>query len=209
MSEHGLGGRVAILRPELMSDEQKQAYERIHENVAPGAAKAGFQAMSDDGGIIGPYNSQLLSPGTALGYLDMVDAEAKNSSLSKRVREVVILSVGAVWKSGYEIYAHSAIGRTVGLSEMDVEALAAGDLPAGLAEEEKIAQRYARQLALEHRVDGGLYAEAEQTFGLRGLADMVYLIGIYQIVCAFLNAFEVPVPGAAAAASPSVDRKSL
>jgi len=44
----------------------------------------------------------------------MVDAEQKHTSLSRRVCEVVILSVGAVWKYDYEIYAHSAVGRKVG-----------------------------------------------------------------------------------------------
>jgi 4-carboxymuconolactone decarboxylase len=127
--EHGFGGRIPVLRPELMSDEQKQVYDRINKSQVPWAADAGFRVKAHDGGLIGPYNCQLLSPGTNLGYLDMLDAERKHTSLSKRVREVIILSVGAVWKANYEIYAHSAVGRTVGLSESAVRTLAAGGLP--------------------------------------------------------------------------------
>jgi 4-carboxymuconolactone decarboxylase len=194
-----LGGRIPVLRPDLMSDEQRQVYDRINGSQVPWAANAGFRAKADNGGLIGPYNSQLLSPGTDAGYLDMLDAEKKHTSLSRRVREVIILAVGAVWKSDYEIYAHSAVGRTVGLSEPAIQTLAAGGLPDDLDDQEKIAQRYARRLSLERRVDAGLYAEAEQSFGPQGLADMIYLIGIYHIVCGFLNSFEVPVPTSEAA----------
>jgi 4-carboxymuconolactone decarboxylase len=177
-----------------MSNEQKQVYDRINASTVPWAANAGFRVKADRGGLLGPYNSQLLSPGTDAGYLDMLDAEKKHTSLSKRVREVIILSVGAVWKSDYEIYAHSAVGRTAGLSESAIRTLAAGGLPDDLDGQEKIAQRYARQLSLERRVDADLYAEAEQSFGLQGLADIIYLIGIYHIVCGFLNSFDVPAP---------------
>jgi len=113
------GGRIPVLRPEFMSDKQKQVYDRINSSTVPWATNAGFRVKAEGGGLLGPYNSQLLSPGTDAGYLDMLDAEKKHTSLSKRVREVIILSVGAVWKADYEIYAHSAAGRTAGLSELE------------------------------------------------------------------------------------------
>jgi 4-carboxymuconolactone decarboxylase len=93
------GGRIPVLRPDFMSDEQKQVYDRINGSQVPWAANAGFRVKADDGGLLGPYNSQLCSPGTDAGYLDMLDAEKKHTSLSRRVREVIILSVGAVWKA--------------------------------------------------------------------------------------------------------------
>jgi hypothetical protein len=96
-------GRIPVLRPDSMSDEQKQVYDRINRSTVPWATNAGFQVKADGGGLLGPYNAQLLNPGTDAGYLDMLDAEKKQTSLSKRVREVIILSVGAVWKSDYEI----------------------------------------------------------------------------------------------------------
>ena len=73
--------------------------------------------------------------------------------------------------------------------------LTTGDPPDELSEPEKIAQRYALQLSTEHHVGAALYDEAEQAFGRRGLVEITYLTGIYHIVCALLNAFEVPAPG--------------
>jgi hypothetical protein len=58
-----------------------------------------------------------------------------------------------------------------------------------------IAQRYARQLSGERRVDAALYSAAEHAFGQRGLVEITYLTGIYHTVCGLLNAFEIPAPG--------------
>ena len=117
------------MRPDFMSDEQKQVYDRVNASTVPWATDAGFRVKAEGGALVGPYNSQLLSPGTDAGYLDMLDAEKKHTSLNPRIREVIILSVGAVWKADYEIYAHSAAGRTAGLSESAIRTLAAGGLP--------------------------------------------------------------------------------
>ena len=108
---------------------------------------------------------------------------------------MVILAVGAVWKSNYELYAHAAAARKAGISEDAIQILATGGLPNELSDQEKIAQRYAWQLSAECHVDAALYSAAEHAFGRRGLVEITYLAGIYHIVCALLNAFEIPAPG--------------
>ena len=163
--------------------------------MVPWAEQGGFRSKTADGKLIGPFNPVLFSPALGGAFLDLQAAEQSHTTLSKRVREVVILSVGAVWKSDYELYAHKAVGRSVGLSEEAVRTLAGGGLPTDLSESEQIAQRYTTQLCREHRVSAELYAAAEEAFGKQGLVDMAALIGIYHLVCTLLNGFEVPVPG--------------
>jgi hypothetical protein len=51
-------------------------------------------------------------------------AEHQSTSVSKRDREVIILTVGAAWQAPYELYAHCAVGRHVGLSDDEVRTLA-------------------------------------------------------------------------------------
>jgi 4-carboxymuconolactone decarboxylase len=126
--------------------------------------------------------------------LELQETEQKNTSLNQRVRQVVILAVGAVWKSNYELYAHGAAAQKAGISEDAIRTLTTGGLPDDLSEQEKIAQRYARQLSAEHHVDAALYSAAEHAFGQRGLVEITYLTGIYHIVCGLLNAFEIPAP---------------
>jgi 4-carboxymuconolactone decarboxylase len=189
-----LGGRLPLLDPLALSIAQKEIYDRLNTTMIPWADGAHFQSKTDDGKLIGPFNPMLFNPGIASHFLDLHDAEEKHTSLSERVRQVVILTVGAVWESDYELYAHSAAARKAGISEGAIQTLATGGLPDDLSDQEKIAQRYARQLSAEHRVDAALYSAAERAFEKRGLVDITYLTGIYYITCGFLNGFEIPAP---------------
>ena len=123
-----------------------------------------------------------------------MQADSKHTTLSKRVHDIVILSTGAVWQSAYELYAHSVVARAVGVPEAAIIALVAGGSSEALSPEEQIAHRFARKLTMDRRVDADLYREAEAAFGKTGLVDMVYLVGMYLLTCALLNAFEIPAP---------------
>ena len=189
-----LGGRLPLLNPAELSAAQKQIYDRLNAGMIQWGETIPFRSTTSGGRLIGPYNPMLLSPNTTSGFLDFIESDARSTTLDARLREVVILTVGAVWNSGYEIYAHSAVARKAGLPEPAIRELVAGGCPEELTDQEKTAHRYARQLSVKHRVDDALYRAAEQTFGSQGLMDLAYLLGWYYTVCALLNAFEVPVP---------------
>jgi 4-carboxymuconolactone decarboxylase len=190
-----LGGRLPLLEPSALSAAQKETYERLNRTWIPWANDVPFQSKLEDGRLIGPFNPILFSPSISSSFLDLQETEQNNTSLSQRVRQVVILAVGAVWKSNYELYAHAAAARKAGISEDAIRVLTIGGLPNELSDQEKIAQRYARQLSAEHHVDAALYSAAEHAFGQRGLVEITYLTGLYHIVCSLLNAFEIPAPG--------------
>ena len=188
-----LGGRLPLIDPATLEGDQKQLYEQIRSTLIPWAESNGFQGVTAAGRLIGPFNPFLYSPITT-GFLQWMQADSKHTSLDKRVHEVVILSTGAVWQSPYELYAHSAVARTVGLPEGAIKALVAGESSEEFTPHEQIAHRFARQLTLEHKVEAPLYREAENAFGKTGVVDMVYLVGMYLLTCALLNAFEIPAP---------------
>ena len=189
-----LGGRLPLLDPARLTDSQKTVYDRLRATMIRWADQSGFQGMTDDGRVIGPFNPVMFSPGIASAFLDLQDAEQANTSLSERVRQVVILAVGAVWRADYELYAHAAVAHKAGLPDDVTRGLAAGVLPQGLSAQEKVAGRFARQLAAERRIDAELYCTAEAAFGTQGLSDITFLVGIYQLVCGLLTAFEIPAP---------------
>jgi 4-carboxymuconolactone decarboxylase len=110
------------------------------------------------------------------------------------VRQVVILAVGAVWKTDYQLYAHAAVARKAGLSDRIISELSAGAAAPELNEAEQIAQRFATQLTASRQVNDDLFAAARGHFGLKGLVDLVNLIGADQTVCGLLNGFAVPAP---------------
>ncbi len=194
MSDETQTDRLPLLTPSELDPTQKQVYDKMVQEQVPWATKSGFTAATPDGKLLGPFNALLYGPEVGQSYLDYFTAEKKNTTLSERVHEIVILAVGAAWNSPYELYAHAAVGKSVSLPEEVVQALAAGQMPEDLSVQEKSAYEFAHQLAATHWVDAPTYAQAKAEFGDKGLVDIVMLTGLYLVTCAALNAFEVPVP---------------
>lgn len=190
----GLGGRLPLLDPADLIGKQRELYAGILANVVPWADAAGFLSKDHSGHLIGPFNAPLYSPEMAGAFLALQKIEAEHTLLSKQTRQVVILSVGSVWKAPYEIYAHSAEASQVGLSRNQIDKLAAGRPDDSLSEVDQIAQRFTVELTRDHAVEDETYVLAQKAFGDKGLVEMLVLIGCYLSVCALLNAFRIPVP---------------
>jgi len=189
-----LGGRLPLADPTALNPAQREIFDRMATRIIPWANDAQFQSMAEDGRLIGPFNPALLNPAIAAPFLDLQLAEQVHTSLSARVREIVILAVGAVWQADYELYAHLAVARKAGLSEDAARAVATGRLPDGLSDDELIALRLTQLLSTNHRIDESLYRDAENSLGTKGLIDIAFLIGIYHSVCATLAMFAIPAP---------------
>ncbi len=197
MSAHDArpGGRLPLFDPQELTPAQKALYNSINEHAVPWAESAGFKAKRPDGRLLGPFNPILLSPEIATSFLALQAAEQQHTTLNDRVRQVVILTVGAVWGADYERYAHAAVAQNAGLSEQAIRALCGGQDPAPtLTDHEQLAQRFTWRLTAKHHIDDGLYAQAVAAFGERGIMDLLFLAGCYDTVSSLLNAFNIPVP---------------
>ena len=193
-NEDSLGGRLPLLGKSELDGSQSKLYDAMDKDLIPWAKKSGFQAATADGRLLGPFNPLLYSPKLGQGMLEYLSAEREHTSLDATVREVIILSVGTVWRSAYELYAHTAVAKKAGLDPEVVQVLANGQTPAGLSDEQAVAHAFSRALAGEHQVATDLYVRAEQTFGRKGVVDMIHLISLYMATSALLNAFAVPTP---------------
>ena len=93
---HRLGGRLPLIDPHDLTDAQKKTYDNFDTKMVPWAESAGFKSTIAAGKLIGPFNGILLSPEITKSFLALQEAEQKHTTLSDRVRQVVILTVGAV-----------------------------------------------------------------------------------------------------------------
>ncbi|CDO29736.1 carboxymuconolactone decarboxylase family protein [Mycolicibacterium porcinum] len=190
-----LGGRLPLVDPAGLTPEQQDLAASVRATQLPWAVDAGFEITSPDGRLIGPFNAFLHHPEIASRFLAFSAGESRYTTLSERIREIVILAVGGVWAAEYELYAHSVLAANVGIDRMAIQALAHGEAPTSLHGDELIAAELAQQLSKNHRIDEALYRDAEAAFGRRGLFDIVALMGQYLTVSALLSLFEVPAPG--------------
>jgi 4-carboxymuconolactone decarboxylase len=147
-----------------------------------------------EGHLLGPLNAMLYSPVIGLALQGLGAAIRFEGSLSDRAREIAILAVAAHQKSDYEWSAHAAVGREVGLRDMEIEAIRAGrtGVFANLIERDVLHVT----LALLNAGDLGDadYAEAEAKLGAERLVELTTLIGYYSMIAMQLRVFRVAAP---------------
>ena len=192
MDAPGLGGRLPLLPPASLGPEARALYDRLAGGRLGSASP--FTSRTEAGELIGPFNALLYAPTIGGGFIDFHEAEEQATPLSKQVREVVILSVGAVWRSAYELYAHRTVAAGVGFTPEIIAALATGEPHDGLADDERAAQRFTLELTRDRAVSDAAYASAEAAFGREGLIALAFLAAAYGGTCTILNAFAVPAP---------------
>ena len=183
--------------PPFPPSEMPPQVRRLHDDMAPEIAAhlKGFVSKRADGALVGPFAPMLRFPkfgGPAWAY---TKALIENSKLPKPAHEVAILATGAALDSRYELYAHERVAEQAGLSAAKIAAVAAGQRPSDLTEEEQAAYDVAVVLAGGRQLPESTYRRAVAAFGEEQTAELVYLVAGYCLVSVLLNAFDVSVPG--------------
>jgi 4-carboxymuconolactone decarboxylase len=172
--------RVPPLRAEEMSDEQRA----VHDAIRGGPR----------GGVRGPLEVWLRSPGLAARAQALGAFCRYESSLPPRLSELAIVITAAHWRSGYEWHVHAPIARGAGLSDAVLEAIRKGEAPAFDHDDESAVHRFATELLTTHQISDATWERAHALLGLRGLVDLVGILGYYGLISMTINAFEVAVP---------------
>jgi len=192
--------RLPFIEPSKLTTEQKPLYTDMKNGIETNFK--GFQAVREDGTLIGPWNPWLRFPKIGGPMWELVKALSTSPTLPKPVREIAILVTGAHFHSGYELYAHVLMAELRGLNDDAIATIVSGQRPSGLGEDESLAYDVASSL-----VGGGVlpelaYQKAVRVFGQDGAAELIYLVGLYCMVSATLNGFDVPVPEDSPSAKP-------
>jgi alkylhydroperoxidase family enzyme len=120
---------------------------------------------------------------------------SKRNSLPEREREIVILRVGFLCRSGYEFTQHTRIGLQHGLTEGEIARIKAG-ADAGWSVADAVLIRAADELVGDHFVSDATWAELSRHFDEKQCMDLVFTAGQYTQVSMILNSFGVQLdPG--------------
>jgi alkylhydroperoxidase family enzyme len=191
----GLGGRLPLLTPGELDPDQARLRDDLAATRGADATAAGFELELPGGEVIGPFNAYLRVPGIFQVLRDWATA-IRHYGLPAEVQQVAILTLGAAWRSDYEVYAHTAEARHAGVPDEAIEAILAGHPPVGLSPEADVAHRLTLALSEDHAVGDDLYAQALDAFGTEKLIALVNLVGRYMNTAAVLACFRVPAPPA-------------
>ena len=118
--------------PYIGRESFTEAQQRLFENITGGKRGKGQPVetfFTSEGGLRGPFNAFLYSPTIGDAAQRLGEAIRFESSLSPRLRELVILTVVTSWDAQYASWAHERIARREGLDEHLIEGLKAGVRP--------------------------------------------------------------------------------
>lgn len=172
--------RIAELRPETMTEEQKA----VHQEIVSGP----------HGRIVGPYFAWLYSPELARRTRNLSEFIRFKSSLPPRLSELAILITGRFWRAEFEFYAHARLGKQAGLDDATISALAENRRPKFKLEGERVVYDLLWELMHTQRVREATYGRAVQALGQQAVVELVATAGYYSLVSLTLNAFEISIP---------------
>ncbi|WP_419418677.1 carboxymuconolactone decarboxylase family protein [Legionella sp. D16C41] len=185
--------RLTTTNPNELSEEQKALYQDMKKGIETNFK--GFKAISDSGALIGPWNPWLKFPKFGAPMWELVKTLSMSPVLPKPVREIAILAVGAKFHAPYELYAHILMAEARGLNDKVISTIVAGQRPNfDLDTDEGLAYDLTSSLLSGGILPELLYNQSLAHFGEEGTFELIYLIGLYCMVCLTLNGFDVPVP---------------
>lgn len=172
--------RLAPLDLDDLTSEQKRVADAIRSGPR--------------GGLRGPFEAWLRSPGLA-DPAQKLGAHCRfGSSLPSDLTELAILMTGKRWEAQFEFWAHARIARQAGLPEAAIEAIRTGAEPILDREDLRLAYDIITEYFRTNRLTEPTYRRAINVFGERGLVDLIGIVGYYGLVSMTLNIFEVSVP---------------
>ncbi len=184
--------RIEPLQPDSLDPEVRYVHNEIASLIARSQSQVNM--MDARGALLGPFPPMLQYPQFGLPALSFIRTLDMHATLDKKLREVVILTVGAAFNARFILYAHEIMAAAFGLDAAITASLAAGGHPRGLNEQETIAHNIARTLVTGHVVPDSTYQQAVKLLGKDALAELCFLIGSYSLIAITLNGFDVPAP---------------
>lgn len=115
---------------------------------------------------------------------------SRRNDLPAREREIVILRVGYLCKSGYEFTQHTRIGLQSGLTDAEIENIKRG-ADAGWSAADAVLIKAADELVGDHFISDATWAELGRHYSQKQCMDVVFTVGQYTQVSMILNTFGV------------------
>jgi 4-carboxymuconolactone decarboxylase len=146
----------------------------------------------------------LRHPALAKAFLTFNNHVAVASSVSKRVRELLILRISWLRCSAYEFTQHVVLARNAGLSEAEIERVQLGPDAAGWDPIDADLVRAVDELHVDARIGDATWARLSAHFDATQLMDIVFAVGCYDILAMVFKTFGAQLEPGVEALDPAV-----
>jgi AhpD family alkylhydroperoxidase len=140
------------------------------------------------GRVLHLYRMLLHSPPIAAGWLRLLSAVRRESTLAGSLRELVIMRVAGLNSAAYEADQHTPIALAEGITRAQLDALddwGASDL---FDSRQRAVLRLTDAMTRGVQVDDAVFAEARAQFDPREMVELVVTVAAYNMVSRVLEA---------------------
>jgi 4-carboxymuconolactone decarboxylase len=129
----------------------------------------------------------LRHPALAKAFLTFNNHIATASTVSKRIRELLILRIGWLRCAEYEFAQHLILGRRAGLSEQELERVQLGPDAPGWSPEDADLLRAVDELHADACIKDATWARLAARFDTAQLLDIIFAVGCYDLLAMAFN----------------------
>ena len=160
--------------------------------------------LGESPGGMNALGTMLRHPALAKAFLTFNNHISVASTLSKRIRELLILRIGWLRQSEYEFIQHLILGARAGLSEAELERVQLGPDAPGWDPVDADLIRAVDELDANACITEATYGHLAAHFNAQQLLDLVFTVGCYDVLSMAFKSFAVALePGV------TPDRKSV
>jgi len=131
--------------------------------------------------------------GLAPSFFGFVAGIFAKTSLDPKLRQIAILRVGHICKSGYETFQHEKLAKIVGLTEEEIAATRDGVSVQALDESQIAVLRFAEEMTVDIKVSDATFATVRSFLPEKELTELAIITSFYSAICRFLETMEIEI----------------
>jgi alkylhydroperoxidase family enzyme len=160
--------------------------------------RAALEGLAGPRGVLNIFRTLAHAPKALTRFLEWGGyVLSRRNSLSPRDREILILRIGYLCRSGYEFTQHTRIALEEGLTREDIARVKAGAAADGWSGAEATLIRAADELHADQFISEATWQALGVHFDQKQCMDVVFTVGQYTQVSMMLNTFGVQLEGGA------------
>lgn len=176
--------RLSIKKPEDMSPEELEQYERYSKNFKP----------RPDMTLGGPMDPWIRFPELARSASNFSATIMQGTTVDRKLIEIAILVTIRYWENNLDWVLHSKMAPRAGIAEETVDAIYQKRRPENATEEELCVYDVSNVLLETRHLPMSIYKKTVEMFGERGLVEIIAAISFYAFAVMTINAFDIIPP---------------
>ena len=141
-----------------------------------------------------PLNVFRMMSGTGASFapfMSFISAYLNDGILDQELRELVILRVGHLCGSAYEVHQHERVARTLGISEERIQAVKESIASPLFTTAENAALAFSEEQVANVKVSDATFAATQDHLSDPEIVELTLVANTYIMVCRFLETLEV------------------